>query len=535
MNKTFAPAGVLLGLVLAGLAVGLAADRSAPGAQSDPVQPIIDELDRECRRRPVFMLGPEKASRLAELVRQKKPEVVVECGTAIGYSGLWIARELKRAGRGKLITIEIDPQRAHEAVRNFQRAGVAGYVTVRVGDARVVAKELAGPVDFVLLDCGYENYYPVFLALESKLRPGAIVVADNVGLGSGAMSDYLKLVRSKYRSRTEPFEVDLPWARRDAMEVTVIEPATTASSAATAASPPRPKTAVILDTDIGDDIDDTWALTLLLKSPELDPKLVVSDSGDTEYRAKIICRLLEVAKRTDIPVGVGLRQKTGGGRQAAWVKDYNLARYPGKVHRDGVGAIIRTILDSPEPITLICIGPVPNIQAALEREPKIATRARFIGMHGSVRKGYGGKPTPDAEWNVVANPAACRKAFTAAWPMTITPLDTCGLVRLKGEKYRKVARCEDPLVQALMENYRIWRKAQDPKAPDEVDASSVLFDTVAVYLAISTELVRIERLPLVVTDQGFTVVDPKGKPIDCALEWKDLGAFEDFLVERLTR
>ena len=532
MSRRRRLAGMVLGIVLVGLAAGLAGDASRPASVSDPVQGIIEELDKECRRRLVFMLGPEKASRLAELVRQKKPEVVVECGTAIGYSGLWIARELKKAGRGKLITIEIDPQRAQEAQRNFQRAGLAEYVTVRVGDARAVVKELSGPVDFVLLDCGYENYYPVFVGLESKLRPGAVVVADNVGLGAAAMGDYLKLVRSKYRSRTEKFEVNLPWAWHDAMEVTLIE---TAGTAATQSVTPRKKLPVILDTDIGDDIDDTWALTLLLKSPELDPKLVVSDSGDTEYRGKIIARLLEVAGRTDIPVGVGLRQNTGGGRQAAWVEGYDLARYPGKVHRDGVGAIIRTILESPEPITLICIGPVPNIQAALEREPKIATRARFIGMHGSIRKGYGGKPTPDAEWNVVANPAACRKAFTAAWPMTITPLDTCGLVRLQGEKYRKVAQSKDPLVRALIENYRIWRKAQDPNAPDEVDASSVLFDTVAVYLAISTELVRIERIPLVVTDKGFTVPDPNGKPIDCAMEWKDLGAFEDFLVERLAR
>ncbi len=534
MSRALAVVVLAAGMAVLHMAGGYGADQPGAGSGSDPIQAIIDELDKECRRRPVFMLGPEKATRLAELVRQKKPEVVVECGTAIGYSGLWIARELKQMGRGKLITIEIDPQRAQEAQRNFHRAGVAEYVTVRVGDARVVARELAGPVDFVLLDCGYENYYPVFVALEPKLRPGAVVVADNVGLGAGAMGDYLKRVRSKYRSRTESFEVNLPWARRDAMEVTVIETASAASASAGAARPQR-KTPVILDTDIGDDIDDTWALTLLLKSPELEPKLVVSDSGDTEYRAKIIARLLEVAKRTEIPVGIGLRQKSGGGRQAAWVKEYDHSRYHGKVHRNGVGAIIRTILDSPEPITLICIGPVPNIQAALEREPKIATRARFIGMHGSVRKGYGGRSKPDAEWNVVANPAACRKAFTAAWPMTITPLDTCGLVRLKGEKYRKVAQCKDPLVQALMENYRIWRKAQDPKAPDEVDASSVLFDTVAVYLAISTDLVRIERIPLVVTDKGFTVPDPQGKPIDCAIEWKDLGAFEDFLVQRLTQ
>ncbi len=520
-------------VVLAPAAV--AADSSPAKPGGDKIQTVIDELDKVCRQRPVYMLGPEKAKRLAELVRQKRPEVVVECGSAIGYSGLWIARELKNAGRGKLITIEISPENAREAEANFRRAGVADRVTVKVGDARQVAKEIPGPIDFVLLDCGYSNYHPVFVALQKKLRPGAVVVADNVGLDSGSMGDYLKLVRAKYPSRTEAFEIDLPWAKRDAMEVTVIQPKDAPQRAVADPRAPKRKTPVILDTDIGDDIDDTWALTLLLKSPELDLKLVVSDYGDTEYRAKIIAKMLEVAKRTDVGVGVGLRQNAQGGRQAPWVKDYDLARYPGKVYRDGVGALVRTIIDSPEPITLVCIGPVPNIKAALEREPAIARKARFVGMHGSVRKGYGGKSTPDAEWNVRADPAACRKAFTAAWPMTITPLDTCGLVRLTGRKYAKVARSSDPVVRALMENYRYWRKAQDKNAPDEADASSILFDTVAVYLAISHDLAKIERLPLVVTDKGFTAIDPEGKPIDCAVSWKDLGAYEDWLVERLTR
>jgi inosine-uridine nucleoside N-ribohydrolase len=159
-------------------------------------------------------------------------------------------------------------------------------------------------------------------------------------------------------------------------------------------APPAGKIPVILDTDIGDDIDDTWALALLLKSPELDVKLVVSDRGDTVYRAKVIARLLEVAGRTDIPVGIGVRESDNGGRQAAWVADYDLASYPGTVHADGVAALIETIMKSPQPMTLICIGPVPNIRVALERRPEIANRARFVGMHGSVRKGYNGGPEP---------------------------------------------------------------------------------------------------------------------------------------------
>ena len=167
---------------------------------------------------------------------------------------------------------------------------------------------------------------------------------------------------------------------------------------------------VILDTDIGDDIDDTWALALLLKSPELDLKLVVGDYGKAQYRARLLAKLLERAGRTNVPVGVGLDiAPRGDGRQAAWIKDYDLKSYPGKVHTDGVQAIIDTIMNSPQTVTLICIGPVPNIAEALKREPRIAQHARFVGMDGSVRVGYGGAKQPCAEWNVKADPKACRR------------------------------------------------------------------------------------------------------------------------------
>ena len=198
---------------------------------------------------------------------------------------------------------------------------------------------------------------------------------------------------------------------------------------------PKP---VIFDTDIGDDIDDTWALGLLLKSPELDVKLVVGDYGKSVYRAKILAKVLEVAGRTDVPVGMGIGKNVDAvGPQAEWVKDYDLQSYPGKIHRDGVQAIIDTILQSPEPITVIAVGPLPNIAEALRREPKIAERASFVGMHGSVRKGYGGDSKISPEWNVRADAKSCQTVFTAAWPMTITPLDTCGLVDLCGRPLRR--------------------------------------------------------------------------------------------------
>jgi predicted O-methyltransferase YrrM len=167
------------------------------------------------------MIGRKKAERLAELVRLAKPKVVVECGTAIGYSGLWMARELQATG-GKLITIEINADRSREAQAHFREAGLEDLATFKVGDVKQVVKTLEGPIDFLFVDCGYSNYLPCLTELLDELSDGATVVADNVGIGERGLSDYLNEVRNKHKSRTEWFDLDLPWAERDAMEITII-------------------------------------------------------------------------------------------------------------------------------------------------------------------------------------------------------------------------------------------------------------------------------------------------------------------------
>ena len=296
-------------------------------------------------------------------------------------------------------------------------------------------------------------------------------------------------------------------------------------------------TPVILDTDIGGDIDDTWALALLLKCPELDVRLVVTDTGDTRfYRAKLVARMLDIAGRADIPIGVGLPTADQRGShshaQGRWVEDYRMSDYPGRIHDDGVQAMIDTIMASDERITLICIGPMPNIREALRRQPAIADRVRFVGMLGSIRRDHlGGPPMP--ETNVVVDIAAAQAAFTAGWDMTITPLDTCGVVSLDGDRYQRVLECKDPVVQAVIENYRFWETAKGigPKADR---ASSILFDTVAVYLAFADDLVVMEDFGIRVDDQGYTRIDPSAKVVRCATEWRDYPGFQDWLVDRLT-
>jgi inosine-uridine nucleoside N-ribohydrolase len=289
------------------------------------------------------------------------------------------------------------------------------------------------------------------------------------------------------------------------------------------------KIPVILDTDIGSDIDDAWALAMLLRCPELDLKLVTSAAGDTTARARLIAKMLTVGGRDDVPVGVGTPTAAHEMPYADWAKDFDLAAYRGGVHKDGVQALIDAIMKSPRPVTLICIGPLTNIAEALRREPRIAENSRFVGMTGSVFRGYNGAAEISKEWNVVVDIPACQTAFAAPWDITITPVDTCGIVRLTGEKYAACRRSPDVLTRAVIEQYDMWRRGRNDEG-----ASSVLFDTVAVYLAFSEDLLSMKTVGVRVTDDGFTPPDPSARPVHVAADWKDLPAFEDFLVKRLT-
>jgi inosine-uridine nucleoside N-ribohydrolase len=297
------------------------------------------------------------------------------------------------------------------------------------------------------------------------------------------------------------------------------------------------KIPVILDTDIGDDIDDTWALGFLLSCPEFDVRLVVGDHGKSVYRARLLARFLEDCGRTEIPVGIGRETSVRGeGPQAEWVRDYDLESYPGKVYPDGARALVDIIMTSDEPVTLIAIGPLPNIAAALEIEPRIAEKACFVGMHGSVRRGYGGSRNVSAEYNVKEDVRSCRRVFGAPWPITITPLDTCGLIDLRGELYGRVRDATAPIPKAIIENYRVWCRHHPTLQTRDMaaDRSSTLFDTVAVLLALGGKWLKVEELGIRVTEDGFTVSNDRGPRLRVATEWLEIDAFRRFLANRLT-
>ncbi len=141
---------------------------------------------------------------------------------------------------------------------------------------------------------------------------------------------------------------------------------------------------VILDTDTGNDIDDTFAIALLIRNPAFDVALTTTTDGQQDYRAKLIAKELMIAGRTDIPIGIGAGPTAGEGKIAPWVHGFKLTDYPGKIYSDGVGALIKCIKKSHVPITVIAIGPLQTLGEALRRDPSIASRARLVAMQGTV-------------------------------------------------------------------------------------------------------------------------------------------------------
>lgn len=309
-----------------------------------------------------------------------------------------------------------------------------------------------------------------------------------------------------------------------------------ALAACTPAPTPASKIPVIFNTDIGGDIDDVWALYQLMRTDAFDVKLIATDGGSTLYRARVAAKALTEAGLPHAPIGIGLDPVNADLQQAGWLGDYDLASYPGYVHEDGVGAIVETIMNSPIPVTVISVGPAQSLAAALAREPRIASNARFVGMYGSIRVGMPTDLAPIAEWNVKVAPEALRAIFAAEWDCTITPLDTCAQVMLDGADYASIRASTTPLARSLIRQYEDWRPQATWLGPeiDPTMTSSTLFDCVAVELAHDETWFDIETLPLVVTDDGFSRVDAaNGRPVRCAMAWRGLAAFEAKLARVL--
>jgi predicted O-methyltransferase YrrM len=171
-----------------------------------------DGLDADANR---FMadklvaLEPIKAEFCHMLCRALRATRVVEVGTSFGVSTLYLADAVRANGGGVVIGTEYEPAKAAQARANFEAAGLSDLIDLREGDLRETLKVIEGPVDFVLMDIWTEMARPALELIAPRLRPGAIVVADNTEQFRHAYRHFFEFVADPVnglRTMTLPFE-----------------------------------------------------------------------------------------------------------------------------------------------------------------------------------------------------------------------------------------------------------------------------------------------------------------------------------------
>ena len=155
----------------------------------DPVEQYLSSLNRSAdsvlqaiaragKERSLPLVDAEVGALLRTLAMAAGATRILEIGTAIGYSGIWLAGALPDGG--SLLTMEMNADRAREARDNFESAGLAGRVNVIVGDAQRMLAKVAGPFDVIFQDGDKQLYSPLLDRLVTLLRPGGLLITDNV-------------------------------------------------------------------------------------------------------------------------------------------------------------------------------------------------------------------------------------------------------------------------------------------------------------------------------------------------------------------
>ncbi len=281
---------------------------------------------------------------------------------------------------------------------------------------------------------------------------------------------------------------------------------------------------VIIDTDIGDDIDDAFAIALALRSPELEILGISTTFGDTEARAKIVDRLLGEAGRTNIPVLAGSPTRaTNVMNQRRYGEGGHYAKAS---HLNAVDFILDQVRRYPGQITLIAIGPLMNVGALIDKDPDSFLKLkRVVMMGGSIECGYGElwfctARGPDAEWNIINDIPSAKKLFLSGVPLYVMPLDSTQL-KLDEVKRAFLFKQGTPLTDALTLLYHEWGQ-QTP----------TLFDPVTVAYILNPKICPVQPMNIRVDDKGFTRSEP-GAPNAQVCMHSDADAFFRLQIGRL--
>jgi inosine-uridine nucleoside N-ribohydrolase len=282
------------------------------------------------------------------------------------------------------------------------------------------------------------------------------------------------------------------------------------------------KIPIILDTDIGTDIDDAFALALIINSPEFELLGVTTVSGDTAARARIAAKMLWEAggKWRQVPVVAGELRPKQDINQAPWAAGF---QSPQILKESAVDFMRGKIHHNPGQITIIAIGELTNVAALIKADPLAAKQIKRISiMGGSIARGYAPGSKPDPEWNIKSNPAAAQVVFSSGIPIMMAPLDVTAMLQLDAAARSRIFSQNTPVTNSLAAVYHLWNHE-----------TPTLFDPMAVAMVLNPGLCQTKDIAVEVDSQGFTRV-VQGKPATAKVAMNtDPARFFEFYLGRV--
>ncbi len=266
------------------------------------------------------------------------------------------------------------------------------------------------------------------------------------------------------------------------------------------------KQKVIFDCDFGDDIDDAFALGMLLCNQDrLDILGITTCYGRTEDRARTVLKMLYQTGQDKIPVFIGRNTSTSNERanwyadQFYWAKGFDKLKPQAQPAAD---FIIQSLNKYPGEVIVITVGPVMNMADVIAKDAGALKKAKKVySMFGSFYIGYNASPTINAEWNVKADPVAAKKFVDSGADIVYAGLDVTTMIKLNKANRDLLLQRQSPLTNALMGLYTLWN-AETP----------TLFDPAAIGMILYPDLFKTKKVAIHVDDIGNTILEEGKNP-----------------------
>ena len=154
---------------------------------------VLRELEEYKKAHPnMWNVPPEAGMFLMILAKSMGAKKILEVGMSNGYSTIYLALAARETG-GRVTSVEADAERIRMAKENFALAGVSELIDIKEGNALEVLADIEGPLDYVFLDAAKGEYIDYFNAVWEKVRPGGLIIADNVVNLASSLQDYIEM------------------------------------------------------------------------------------------------------------------------------------------------------------------------------------------------------------------------------------------------------------------------------------------------------------------------------------------------------